>query len=263
MDAQLVLDADGAEGVAVAQRPVGLHEEFRREEEADPLGPGRGVGQAREDHVDDVVGGVVVAPGDEDLLAGQRVGPVAVRRRGRRECAQIGAGVGFGQDHGPGPFAGDQLRKPGRLLILRAVLLQRLDGGERQHGAQAEGHVGGVHGLIGRQLQRLGQTLPAVLGRCGQAGPAAGGELTVGVRESGRGGHRSVGVLRPVQVARTVQGRQHVLRELARRLQHGREQVVVIIREAPGGGDAVDAGHGLQREDQVADGGAIGHASLI
>ena len=42
-----------------------------------PRVPGRSVGQARQHEVDDVVDQVVLAIGDEDLLAGDPVGAVA------------------------------------------------------------------------------------------------------------------------------------------------------------------------------------------
>ncbi|MNJ30555.1 hypothetical protein D3C77_251550 [compost metagenome] len=44
VDAQLVLDADRAEGVALAQRAVSVHRELGRQEQADALGAGRRVG---------------------------------------------------------------------------------------------------------------------------------------------------------------------------------------------------------------------------
>ncbi len=130
VDAQLVLDADRAEGVALAQRTVGVDRELGRQEQADALRPRRRVGQAGQHQVDDVVRRIVVAPGDEDLLPGQGVGAVAVGNRRGRQGAQVGPGMRFGQHHGAGPFARDQLGQIGRFLMLIADLLQRLDGGQ-------------------------------------------------------------------------------------------------------------------------------------
>ncbi len=259
VDAQLVLDPDGTETVARAQRAVVVQQEFGGEEEADPLGSRGRVGQAGQDHVDDVVGGVVVAPGDEDLLAVQRIRPVAVRRGRGGQGAEVRSRTRLGQHHGPGPFAADQFRQIDVLLRRRAVGLQRLDRGQRQHWAQAEGHVGGVHRLIGRQFQRLGQVLAAGVGGGGQAGPAALGELAIGVGEARRGGHHAVGPGRTLQVADPVQRGQHAFGELRRRLEHRAHQVDVIVRKGAGGRDLVDARHGLQGEGEITDGGAVGH----
>ena len=96
MDAQLVLDPDRAEGVAVAQASVVLDRELGRQEQADPLRPLGRVGQSGQDQMDDVVGGVVVTPGDEDLLAVQRIGAVAVRRGGGGQGAQVRPGARLG-----------------------------------------------------------------------------------------------------------------------------------------------------------------------
>ncbi|MNQ77520.1 hypothetical protein D3C85_923900 [compost metagenome] len=262
VDAQLVLDADRVEGVAFAQRPVGVDGELGRQEQADALRPGRGVGQAGQHQVDDVVRGVVVAPGDEDLLAVQGIGPVAVRRGRGGQGAQVRTGVRLGQDHGAGPFAADQLGQIGGLLVLGADRFQRLDGGQRQHGAEAKRHVGGVDGFIGRQFQRLGQGLAAGLDRGGQAGPAAFGELLVGVDEAGGGGDGAVGVLGAGQVAGTVQRGQHLFRELTGGLQHRAHDVGVVVCEGAGGGDLINAGDGFQGEGEVTDGGAVAHGVL-
>ncbi len=262
VDAQLVLDADRVEGVAFAQRAVGVDRELGRQEQADALGPSRGVGQASQHQVDDVVRGVVVAPGDEDLLAAQGIGAIAKGRGRGGQGAQIRTGVRLGQHHGAGPFAADQLGQVGGLLVLGADGFQRLDGGQRQHGAKAERHVGGVDGFIGRQLQRLGQGLAAGLDRGGQAGPAAFGELFVGVDEAGGGGDGAVGVFGACQIAWAVQRGQDLFRELACGLQHRAHDVGVVVGECARGGDLINAGDGFQGEGEVTDGGAVAHGDL-
>ena len=64
---------------------------------------------AREHEVDDVGGEIVLAPGDENLLAGDGVGAIGLRHGLGRERAEIRAGLRLGQIHRAGPFAGDQL----------------------------------------------------------------------------------------------------------------------------------------------------------
>ena len=116
MDAELVLHAYWAEAVALSQGSVGQDVEFGGQEQADPLGARGGVGQAGQHQMDDVVGGVVVAPGDVDLLAVEGIGPVAVRRRRGGQGSEVRTCLRLGQDHGPGPFAGHQPRQIELLL---------------------------------------------------------------------------------------------------------------------------------------------------
>jgi hypothetical protein len=128
------------------------------------------------------------------------------------------------------------------------VHVQRLDRRLGQHRAEAEGHVGGVHHLEDGELQRLGQSLPAVGRVGGKAVPAALGEGAVGVGEARRGGHAAVLVPGAVLVPAAVQGRQHLFGQLRAALQHGGDGVVVEVRgELP---QARDFG---EREGQVAD----------
>ncbi len=85
VDAQLVLDAAAAHVVPRAQRSVGVDEELRHEEQRNAARARRRIGQARQHEVNDVVGQVVVAIGDVDLLAEDAV--VAVAAPVRRACA--------------------------------------------------------------------------------------------------------------------------------------------------------------------------------
>ena len=69
MDAELVLDRMGANVVARAERAVGIEQEFRHQEQRNAARARRRIGQARQHEMDDVVGEIVLAVGDEDLLA--------------------------------------------------------------------------------------------------------------------------------------------------------------------------------------------------
>ena len=85
--------------VARAERAVGVHQELRHDEQRDALHAFGRVRRAREHEVDDVLGHVVLAVGDEDLGAEELVGAVALRlgarahqRRGRsRPAARSGS----------------------------------------------------------------------------------------------------------------------------------------------------------------------------
>ena len=108
-----------------------------------PLTPAGRAGDAGEDEVDDVLGEVVVAGGDEDLLAGDAVAAVGLRLGAGAEQAEVGAGVRLGQVHRAGPLAADELRQVGRLLLLGAVGVDRGVGAVGQALVHVEGHVGG------------------------------------------------------------------------------------------------------------------------
>ena len=96
--------------VAGAERAVRLDQEFRHEEQRDAARAGRRVGQPREHEMDDVVGEIVLAIGDEDLLAEHAIGPVAGALGARLHRVEVGAGLRLGEVHRAGPFAaGDQL----------------------------------------------------------------------------------------------------------------------------------------------------------
>ena len=69
VDAELVLERHAAHVVARAEAAVRVHQELGHDEQRDALGARRRVGRAREHEVDDVVGVVVLAVGDEDLAA--------------------------------------------------------------------------------------------------------------------------------------------------------------------------------------------------
>ena len=119
MNAELVLDRQAAHVVALAERAVGVHEELRHHEQGHALhalGRARG---AREHHVDDVLGEIVLAVGDEDLLAVELVAAVADRLRAGAHRGEIGPRLRLGEIHGAGPFTGDHLRQIRLLQLLR------------------------------------------------------------------------------------------------------------------------------------------------
>ena len=81
------------------QAAVVIDQEFRHQEQRNAARAGRRIGQPRQHEMDDVVGEIVLAIGDEDLLAEDAVGAVAGRlgagaqaRRGRsRPAARSGS----------------------------------------------------------------------------------------------------------------------------------------------------------------------------
>ncbi len=127
VDAELVLDRMHAHVVARAERAVGVEQELRHEEERDAARAGRRVGQPRQHEMDDVVGEIVLAVGDEDLLPGDAVAAVGGALGAGAQRADVGAGLRLGELHRAHPFAGDELGQISALERVAAVLRQRVD----------------------------------------------------------------------------------------------------------------------------------------
>ena len=121
VNAELVLDRMRARVVALPGRAVGVEQEFRHEEQRNALGSRRRVGQPRQHEMDDVVGEIVLAVGDEDLLAGDAIAAVGCALGLGAQRADVGAGLRLGELHGAHPFAGDELGQIGALELVAAM----------------------------------------------------------------------------------------------------------------------------------------------
>ena len=172
VDAELVLDRMRAHVVALAERAVGLEQEFRHQEQRNAARAGRRIGQPRQHEMHDVVGEVVLAIGDEDLLARDAIAAVAGAFGARAQRADIGAGLRLGELHGAGPFAGDEFRQIGCFERVAAVGIERLDRAHGQHRADAERHGGGIPHFRAGGVDGLRQALAATFFRRGEAVPA-------------------------------------------------------------------------------------------
>ena len=169
VNAELVLDRVAARIVARAERAVVVDEELRHEEQRDAFRAGRRIGQPREHEVDDVVGQIVLAVGDEDLRAGDAIAAVGCPLGARAQRADIRARLRLGELHRAHPFAGDELREIFRLQRVGAVLVQRLDRAHGQHRPDAERHRGRIPHLDAGGVERVRQPLPAPVGRAPRA----------------------------------------------------------------------------------------------
>ena len=78
MDAQLVLNGTGAQVVEGSGSALVVHQLLGGEEQADALHAGGCIGCASQDQMADILRHIMVAPGDEDLLAGQPVAALSV-----------------------------------------------------------------------------------------------------------------------------------------------------------------------------------------
>ena len=261
MDAELVLDRCGAQVVARAERAVVVDQELRHQEQRDALVAGGRVGQPCQHEVDDVVGEVVLAVGDEDLLPGDLVGAVVCAHRLGAQRADIGAGLRLGQLHGAHPFAGHQLAEIDALELVGAVGGKRLGRAHGQHRADAERHRGGIPHLDAGGVERVRQRLAAPLRRQRNRVPAGRGPAAIGLLPARRHGDGAVLERRAEFVANRIERRDHVGGVAAGLLQHGVDIVgakVAALRQR-----ARKAGAVLQRKGDLGDRSAVGHRAIL
>ena len=95
--------------VACAQATVWVNHKLRHYKQADALHTFGRTGHAGQHQMDDVFGHIVLTPGDEDFGAKHLVGAIRQWLCAGTHHGQIGACLGFGQVHGAGPFAADQV----------------------------------------------------------------------------------------------------------------------------------------------------------
>jgi hypothetical protein len=211
--------------------------------------------------VDDVLGEVVLARGDEDLGAADPVAAVGLRLGLGAQQAEVGAAMRLGQVHRPGPFAGDHVGQIFVLLLVRALDQDRGDGAGGEAVIHFERLVGGEQIFGDGGADRLRKALAAILLGRGEGRPAALDELVPGLLEARR--RRDAAVLvadAAFLVADPVQGRQHLGSEAAALGQYRLDHVGGGVLEAGQVGVALDAEHVLQDEAGLADGGGVaGH----
>src|SRR5439155_26832942 len=106
------------------------------------------------------------------------------------------------------------------------------------------------------------QALAAEIFRAGHRIPAALGPALVGIGPARRSRDLAVVELDAVLVADLVERRQHVARELAGFLQHGRRNVGIEIAVMTGLHGRLQARAMVERQQHVRDRRAVGHGSL-
>ena len=109
VNTELVLDGMGAHVVKAAKRAVLVDEHLGHQEQRDALVAGGRVRQPRQNEMDDVVGKIVLAVGNEDLLPGDAIAAVVRAHRLGAQRADVGAGLRLGELHRAHPFAGHEL----------------------------------------------------------------------------------------------------------------------------------------------------------
>ena len=117
LEAHLVLDVGGEDAVALAQLAgLVVEVELRHDEQRQALGAGAAgaldADRAGQHVVDDVLGQVVLARGDEALDALDVPRAVGLRDRPGAAGADVGAGVGLGEHHRRAPAACRRRARP-------------------------------------------------------------------------------------------------------------------------------------------------------
>ena len=191
MDAELVLDRGALGAVALARLALGARDELRHDEKRDPLHAFGRLRRAREHQVDDVVREVVLAVGDEDLLARDEVVvPLALGARAHER--QVRPGLRLREVHRPGPLAFDHPRHVGPLQGVGTAQQQSLDRALGEQRTERKAQVRALPHLLHRRRDKLGKPLPAPLVREGQRVPSAVAELAVRVAKAPWGTHLAI-----------------------------------------------------------------------
>ena len=264
VNAHLLLDGAAGDPVGRPRRAVFLEPALRHQEEADAAHARRRVGQLRQHEVDDVLGQVMLAGGDEDLGAGERVAALARRHRLGADEAQVRAAVGLGQAHGAAPGAVAQVWQVGLLQPLRGVQLDHRGGTVGEQRVHAESQIRRAHHLVEDHADELRQPLAAVVRRHGDAGPAGIDEGLVGLLVALRCAHHAVLVVAAFLVRRAIERQQRVLAELGALLDHGVDHVGRGVLVAGQRGELAHVEQLVEHEAHVAKRRAIGlHHRLL
>ncbi len=223
--AELVFDRHAVGVIARPQGAIAIDEELRRHEQRYPLHPLGCVRQSRQHQMDDVLGHVVIAIGDEDLLAEYLVAAIGLWLGAATDGGQVRSGLRLRQIHRAGPGARHHLGQKERLLLGCAGQFQRLDRTMGQQGTQRKRVIGRFPHLRHGGRHQSGQALAAMVRRAVKRSPAALRILPVCLLEAGGHGH---GLVRPtgaLAVAYTVQRRQHTGGKLAGLVQDGLDHI--------------------------------------
>ena len=264
VDAHLVFQARALDArIPFAQRPVFIDEHLGHDEQADALDPLRRALDPGQHQMDDVVGEVVFARRNPDLLAGDVVAAVAVRNGLGADQAQVRAALRLGQVHGPAPFADGHLGQIHRLLLIRAVGIQAPVGAGGQARIHREGGAGGGGELADRHGHHGGHPLSPVLGQGRQGGPAGLDHGVIGFLPAGRAGDLAIVPFAAFLIADAVQGGDDFLGEFRAFFQDLTDQVRGHIGETGLVGIAVNFQHLVQNERQVADRRLVGHGITL
>ncbi|MNF83310.1 hypothetical protein D3C84_656320 [compost metagenome] len=155
--------------------------------------------------MDDVLGQVLLAAGDEDLGAADAVAAVGLGLGAGADDTEVGAGMGLGEAHGAGPAALVHRRQVGVLQFRAGVGVDGQAGTGREGGIQGEAGVGGVEHFLELHGEHLGHAHAGVVRVAGEPDPAALDIGGIGFLEARRGAHHAFAPLCAFFVAAAVE----------------------------------------------------------
>ena len=253
------------DAVRICRLAVRVEAVFGHKEERNAAGSLGCAGGARENEVDDIVGEIMLAKGDEDFLALDPVqaGVLALGDLfgGRAQRADIAARSGLGQVHRAVPRARHEVREPGLALFLGAIGHQRVDRAGCQDVAQGKAHVGGAERFDDHCCQREGQALSAIGDGTVDAAPAGVDELLIGFLEARRHGDLAVRPFGVGHVADAVERRIDPGCELADAGNDRLDHVGGRVGEFFMGRHRVDACDMIEDEELFGDRRCVGHGT--
>jgi len=106
----IIGETDATDPVTLAECAVGVHIVTGHDEKRDALRASWSTGDASQNQVDDVVGHIVFAPGDEDFGACDLPAAVITRYRPGANGVHIRTSVELSEIHGAGPFTCHETR---------------------------------------------------------------------------------------------------------------------------------------------------------
>ena len=197
--------------VTRAKSAVLIDQKLRDDEQRNSLDAFRRGGRSRQHEVDDVFRHIVLAVGNEDLLAKELVTAIGLRLGTGAYCGKIRTGTRFSEIHRPRPFASDHFLKVRRFELVGTGKHQRINSAAGEQGAQRKRMICRFPHLGDRCRHQNRQALPAPLRFAAKRRPTALGKQFVGFLEAF--GHRHLTVLKAgtFPVANTIKRRQNLL----------------------------------------------------
>ena len=264
VNAHLVFDRAAGDAVGRAERTVGIDQHLGHHEQRHALDAGGRAFDAGQHQMNDVLGEIVLAGGDENLGAGDLVAAVGLLDCLGAQQTEIGAALRLGEVHGAGPLSRHHLRHEHRLLFGLAVHHQRRRGAHGEAAIHRKRHVGRALEFGDGMRQRHRQALPAIFRRRRQAEPAALGHLLEGILEAVGGGDPAVVMAgAALEIADAIERLQHFLGEFGRFRQNRFPHVGGGVAEAGKIIIPVDLKHVVEQETHVFQRGFVTRHRLL
>ena len=228
-EAHFLFHGGTAEGIACAGITIGIRQEFRHQEQADAFRPFGCARQTGQHQMNDVVGVIVFALGNEDLGAGNGIAAIGLRFRLGLHQAHVAAGMGLGQTHGTGPLGCPHLRQIQLLEFVGGMRFDGTDGAMGQCHDVAPGDIRGEAHFVEDDVQAVRQPLPTPLLVDGNGGPAIVAERIKRRLESRRHGDLAIIPGNAVLITAGAKRRQFIFGEFRAFGQDGIDQIPIDV----------------------------------